>query len=70
MAKIDDALSTNNLAGRKTSLFGEMKNRVRKYKAYRRTYSELNALPLDSLLDLDLYRGDLKDVARRAVYHN
>jgi uncharacterized protein YjiS (DUF1127 family) len=39
-----------------------------RYRSYRRTLSELRALPIDSLLDLDLYRGDLKTVARGAVY--
>ncbi len=41
---------------------------VKKYFAYRQTYTALNRLSTDALLDLDLYRGDLKDVARRAVY--
>ena len=39
-----------------------------KYRTYRRTLAELRALSVDSLLDLDLYRGDLKTVARHAVY--
>jgi uncharacterized protein YjiS (DUF1127 family) len=38
-----------------------------RYRTYRRTLSELRALPLDSLLDLNLARGDLKGVARRAT---
>ncbi len=41
---------------------------IAKYIRYRRTYAELKALPLDVLLDLDLYAGDLKNVARKAVY--
>ena len=39
-----------------------------KYRTYRRTLSELRALSTDSLLDLDMYRGDLKSIARNAVY--
>lgn len=39
-----------------------------KFRSYRRTLAELRALPIDSLLDLDLYRADLKSVAHRAVY--
>jgi uncharacterized protein YjiS (DUF1127 family) len=39
-----------------------------KYRSYRRTLSELRALPIDSLLDLDIHRGDLKAIAHRAVY--
>lgn len=40
----------------------------RKRRLYRRTLSELRALSIDSLLDLDLHRGDLKTIARRSVY--
>ncbi len=39
-----------------------------KFRTYRRTLSELRALPIDSLLDLDIYGGDLKTIAHRAVY--
>lgn len=39
-----------------------------KYRSYRRTLSELRALSTDSLLDLDIYRGDVKTIAHRAVY--
>lgn len=39
-----------------------------KRRTYRRTLAELRALPIDSLLDLDLHRGDLSAVAHRAVY--
>lgn len=69
MATMHNASLANSLAGRKPRLFGELTEKARKYKAYRRTYAELNALPTDSLLDLDLYRDELKDVARKAVYH-
>ncbi len=41
---------------------------VRKYAAFRRTLRELNALPLQSLLDLDIYAGDIRKIARNAVY--
>ncbi len=39
-----------------------------KYRTYRRTLAELRALPIDSLLDLEFNRGDLKSIAHRAVY--
>lgn len=39
-----------------------------KYRTYRRTLSELRALPIDSLLDLNLDRGELATIARREVY--
>lgn len=55
------------------ALAGVMKRagtELARYRRYRRTHAELQDLPLDVLLDLDLYRGDLKQVARRAVYSN
>ncbi len=36
--------------------------------AYRRTVAELSALPVDTLLDLDIYSGDIPALARDAVY--
>ncbi len=45
-----------------------MTNAWTKYRNFRRTLSELRALPIDSLLDLDIHRGDLKTIAHRAVY--
>lgn len=41
---------------------------VRKYGAYRRTLRELNALPLETRLDLDIYSGDIRKIAHTAVY--
>ena len=41
---------------------------VRKYAAYRRTVRELGTLPLQSRLDLDIYAGDIRKIAHRAVY--
>lgn len=36
--------------------------------AYRRTVAELLRLPVDTALDLDIYRGDVRRIAHRAVY--
>jgi len=41
---------------------------LKKRAAYRRTVRALRSMPLDTALDLDIYRGDAKDIARRAVY--
>jgi uncharacterized protein YjiS (DUF1127 family) len=41
---------------------------ARKRAAYRRTVAELSALPLDTALDLDIYRDDIPRIARHAVY--
>lgn len=52
-------------------LFGavdRVQGAVRNYASYRETYNALNALPTETLLDFDMYRGDLKQIARRAVY--
>ncbi|OIQ68507.1 hypothetical protein GALL_499000 [mine drainage metagenome] len=32
------------------------------------TVAELSSLPLDTRLDLDIYAGDIRHIARRAVY--
>lgn len=49
-------------------LFAGITESVAKYLRYRRTLGELDALSTNSLLDLDLTRGDLRKVARNAVY--
>lgn len=52
------------------TFFNDLRTAVRKRAAYNRTVAELQALPLDVALDLDLYPGDAKSIARRAVYGN
>lgn len=42
-------------------------NSYRRRRAYRRTLSELRALPLKTRLDCD-FAGVEEDIARRAVY--
>ena len=70
MSNVAFAPFADSLAGRKKALLAGIGEPVRKYFAYRRTYAQLDALSIDSLLDLDLYRGDLKRLARQAVYGN
>lgn len=41
---------------------------LKKHAAYHRTVRELRRMPLDTALDLDIYPGDVKSIARRAVY--
>lgn len=43
---------------------------LKKRRAYRHTINELRRLPLDTALDLDIYKGDIKAIAHRAVYGN
>ena len=41
---------------------------IRKRIQYQRTVRELKNLPLNTALDLDIYPGDAKIIAHRAVY--
>lgn len=43
-------------------------NRLQKRMQYHRTVRELQNLPTDTALDLDIYPGDAKKIAHRAVY--
>jgi hypothetical protein len=49
-------------------IISTLKAAAQKRAAYHRTVAELEALPLDTALDLDIYRGDARKIARRAVY--
>ncbi len=60
--------SKPGFGNRIAQLYAQATDAAGRYAAYRRTYAELNALHIDALLDLDLYRGDLKQVAHKAVY--
>lgn len=51
-----------------TSLITRMQDAARTRSAYRRTLHELRRMPVDVALDLDLYPGDAKAIARQAVY--
>ena len=37
-------------------------------RRYNRTIREIEGMPLDVALDLDIHRGDARRIARRAVY--
>ena len=37
-------------------------------RRYNQTVREIETMPIDVALDLDLYRGDARRIARRAVY--
>lgn len=38
------------------------------WRRYRLTVAEIEAMPLDVALDLDIWREDARRIARRAVY--
>lgn len=50
------------------SIIGTLKDSANKRRAYNRTVSELSAMTLDTRLDLDIYEGDIRKIARNAVY--
>ena len=51
-----------------TSLFETLRDRAHKRARYNETVAELSATSLDTRLDLDIYSGDIQDIARKAVY--
>ncbi|MDJ1007257.1 MAG: hypothetical protein QNJ13_05470 [Paracoccaceae bacterium] len=50
------------------TFFETIADRARKRALYNRTVAELKALPVDTALDLDIYKGDAESIARKAVY--
>jgi uncharacterized protein YjiS (DUF1127 family) len=45
-----------------------LKGRMNAWSRYRRTRAEIERMPLDVALDLDIFREDADLIARRAVY--
>ncbi len=41
---------------------------IRNFAQYRRTVRSLNGLTLEARLDLDIYKGDIPQIAYKAVY--
>lgn len=50
------------------TLVSNLRAAARNRVAYLRTVAELSQLPLDTRLDLDIYAGDVRNIAHRAVY--
>ncbi len=50
------------------TLFSKLKTAAQKRAAYNRTVYEIEHMPLDIALDLNIYRGDAHRIARQAVY--
>ncbi len=65
MAYIDTARAGSPIA----NVIEHLREEVQKYLRYRETYAALKAAPLDVMIDLDLDAGNLRSVARRAVYN-
>lgn len=50
------------------SVLKTVQTALQKRAAYLRTKAELERMPLDVALDLDIYKGDAAKIASRAVY--
>ncbi|MCH2077677.1 MAG: hypothetical protein MK180_12515 [Rhodobacteraceae bacterium] len=50
------------------TLFAQLKTSIEKHREYNRTVLAIRSMPLDVALDLDIYPGDAKKIAARAVY--
>ena len=50
------------------TMFQTLQERMRMRTAYLRTRREIEAMPLDVALDLDINRADARGIAARAVY--
>lgn len=51
-----------------SNLINRLSAAIHKRAEYRRTVALLSNLPIDSRLDLDIYHGDIRKLARGAVY--
>lgn len=49
-------------------LISKIRRRANQRAAYATTVRELEAMSIDTALDLDIYHGDIKKIARHAVY--
>lgn len=49
-------------------MMSQLRTRFDAWSRYRRTVAELERMPLDVALDLDIYPGNAREIARRAVY--
>ncbi|WP_198671185.1 hypothetical protein [Oceanibium sediminis] len=50
------------------AIINTLKTSARKRRAYNRTVAALSAMNIDTRLDLDIYEGDIRKIARNAVY--
>lgn len=48
-------------------LFGQIAKQIRRWQAYRRTITELSVLDDRTLADINVSRGEIVKVARRAA---
>ena len=51
-----------------SNLLNRIQESLRKRAAYARTVAEIEAMPLDVAIDLDIYKPDAAKIAAKAVY--
>jgi uncharacterized protein YjiS (DUF1127 family) len=56
--------------GRSASLFGGIAERVRRYRVYRQTLAELEALSSRELADLGIHHSMIRSLAYQAAYED
>lgn len=49
-------------------LIEKIRRRAEQRAAYATTVKELSAMSIDTALDIDIYHGDIRKIARDAVY--
>ena len=64
----DTTLAHMQPSGRIGAFHASLAGRIARYRAYRKTLAELEALSEHELEDLGLTRGTIRDVAYRSVY--
>ncbi len=52
------------------NVIAQLKTAAEKRAAYYRTIAEIEAMPLDVAIDLDIYKPHARQIAHRAVYGN
>lgn len=57
-----------NAASHGNGTFDRLRSAISQYRTYRRTVNELEALSTRELNDLGIVRGNVREVARSAVY--
>jgi hypothetical protein len=51
-----------------TALLDTLQTRLKQYAAYTQTKAEIENMPLDVAIDLDIYKPDAAKIAAQAVY--
>lgn len=51
-----------------STILTTIQTRLKQRAAYRRTKAEIEAMPLDVAIDLDIYKPDAARIAEQAVY--